>query len=109
MHGGGSKLPPSQALMAEVTRLRGQLVAARRGAALSEKVESAMAEVRSCWRDSESRLVLLQGEQQSALVAHRTLLADVRQLEIMCAGLAADLQNAEQVWAVVNDDLTSHV
>ena len=75
-------------LEAEVLRLRRELVAARRGAHVSEGVDAEMRRVKRLWHESEHRLLLVQSELRTTQVTQRAVSADLRLLEETSASQA---------------------
>ena len=78
----------TQLLEAEVLRLRKELVAARRGAHVSEGVDAEMRRVKRLWHESEHRLLLVQSELRTTQVTQRAVSADLRLLEETSASQA---------------------
>ena len=104
--GGGivNSVPVSreQRLEAEILRLRSELLAARRGAHVSERVDTEMRRVKRLWHDSEHRLLLLQSELRTAKVTQDAVAADLRHLEELSA------QQAERIDELVRGAALEH-
>lgn len=78
-----ASLPGSRVqLEAEIVRLRRELAAARRGAHVSERVDTEMRRVKRLWQESEHRLLVLQSELRTAQVTQRTMAADLKHAEL---------------------------
>ena len=95
--GGAGALP---ALQAEVQRLRREVVALRRGAHVSERVDVEMRRVKRLWQEAEHRLLLLQSEVRSAQVTQRALGADLAHVEEVCAAQAQRIEELVRSAAV---------
>ena len=75
-------------LEAEILRLRRELATARRGAHVSERVDTEMRRVKRLWQESEHRLLTLQSELRTSQVTQRAVGADLALAEEQLASQA---------------------